>query len=63
LRTALLPTWEGSLDPLPELHPRESHTLLTSLPIQDVRRIVVDVLRPTGFSAARVELLLASAIR
>jgi beta-galactosidase len=46
----------GAVNPLPELQPGESHTIEAHFPVKDARRIVVDILRPTGFSAARVEL-------
>jgi beta-galactosidase len=53
----------GVMDPLPELHPGESHMIQASFPVQDARRIAVDILRPTGFSASCVELLVKSALR
>jgi beta-glucuronidase len=53
----------GIVSQLPELHPGESHTIQATFPIQDTRRIVVDILRPTGFSAARVELPVEAAAR
>ncbi|MGC2161384.1 MAG: glycoside hydrolase family 2 TIM barrel-domain containing protein [Silvibacterium sp.] len=48
----------GVLNLLPEMQPGESHTVKSSFPLKDARRIVVDILRPTGFSAASAELLL-----
>ena len=48
----------GAIDQLPELQPGKSHTIQANFPIKEARRIVVDILRPTGFSAASVELLL-----
>jgi beta-glucuronidase len=53
----------GIISQLPELHPGELHTIQASFPIQDTRRIVIDILRPTGFSAASVELLVEAAAR
>src|SRR5271170_628148 len=44
----------GIVSQLPELHPGESHTIQATFPSRDARRIVVDILRPTGFSAGRV---------
>ena len=52
----------GVVSQLPELHQGESHTVEANFAIQDARRIVVDILRPTGFSAANVELLLEDAV-
>lgn len=48
----------GAIDQLPELEPGESHTIPANFPIKDARRIVVDILRPTGFCAASIKLLL-----
>jgi beta-glucuronidase len=53
----------GVIDPLPELHPGKSHTIQATFPVEDAGRIAVDILRPTGFSAAGVELLVKSAFR
>jgi beta-glucuronidase len=53
----------GIVSQLPELRPGESHTIQATFPIQDTRRIVVDILRPTGFSAGSVELSLQAAAR
>jgi beta-glucuronidase len=53
----------GVMDPLPELHPGESHTIHATLQVEGARRIALDILRPTGFSAAGVELLVNSAFR
>jgi beta-glucuronidase len=53
----------GIVSQLPELHPGESHTIQATFALQDARRIVVDILRPTGFSAASVELLVEAAVR
>jgi beta-glucuronidase len=53
----------GNVSQLPELHPGESHTVQATFATQDARRVVVDILRPTGFSAASVELLLEAAVR
>ena len=53
----------GMLNQLPVLHPGESQTLQARFPIQDTRRVVVDILRPTGFSAASVELLVEAGVR
>jgi beta-galactosidase len=47
---------EGRLDDLANLAPGESLTLSASPSSTNPRRIVVDVLRPTGFSAATAEL-------
>ncbi|HET6205603.1 MAG TPA: glycoside hydrolase family 2 TIM barrel-domain containing protein [Terracidiphilus sp.] len=46
---------DGGIIPLPALAPGSSRTLKAIVRIADVRRIVVDVLRPTGFSAFTVE--------
>ena len=51
---------QGTVSQLPELYPGESYTVQTSFPTKDVRRLFVDILRPTGFSVMKVELLLAS---
>ena len=53
----------GIVSQLPDLHPGESHTIQATFPIQDTRRITVDILRPTGFSAASVELPVEAAVR
>jgi beta-galactosidase len=53
----------GVMDPLPELHPGESHTIQATFPVEDARRIAVDILRPNGFSAASIERLVKSAFR
>ncbi|QNI33580.1 hypothetical protein H7849_06455 [Alloacidobacterium dinghuense] len=45
----------GMLQALPDLHPGDSHTMVAELRFEDARRIVVDILRPTGFSAATIE--------
>ena len=53
----------GIVNQLPELHAGESHTVEATFAVADARRIVVDILRPTGFSATSVELLLEAAVR
>ena len=53
----------GIVSQLPDLHPGDSHMTQATFPIQDTRRIVVDILRPTGFSAASVELPVEAAVR
>jgi beta-glucuronidase len=53
----------GIVSQLPDLHPGESHTIQATFPIRDTRRIAVDILRPTGFSAASVELPVEAAAR
>jgi beta-glucuronidase len=47
---------EGRLDDLANLAPGESLTLGASPNSTNPRRVVVDILRPTGFSAATAEL-------
>jgi beta-galactosidase len=54
---------QGNVSQLPELRPGESHTVEATLAKKDARRIVVDILRPTGFSAASIELLVEAAAR
>ena len=46
---------DGGIIPLPALAPGSLRALKAMVRITDVRRIVVDVLRPTGFSAFTVE--------
>jgi beta-galactosidase len=46
---------DGGIIPLSALAPGSSRALKAMVRITDVRRIVVDVLRPTGFSAFTVE--------
>jgi beta-galactosidase len=53
---------EGKIDSLPDLAPGSKLTLSArhSGP-QQIKRVVVDILRPTGFSAARADLQLSTA--
>ncbi len=48
---------DGFKAELPELHPGSSQTYETSFSVIGIRRVVVDLLRPTGFSAITVEYL------
>jgi beta-glucuronidase len=48
---------DGKLDPLPDLAPGSRLTLKASPAAVNLRRVVADILRPTGFSAAKVELM------
>jgi len=49
---------EGDLQALPTLGPGESATLHAQPSTRDLKRVVVDILRPTGFSADTAELRL-----
>jgi hypothetical protein len=48
---------EGRINILPVLEPGSSHSVTTSFQGAAVKRIVVDVMRSTGFSAATAEFL------
>jgi beta-galactosidase len=47
---------DGKLELLPDLAPGSRLTLKAAPTATNLRRVVADILRPTGFSAARVEL-------
>jgi beta-glucuronidase len=49
---------DGRIDSLPDLAPGSKLTLTAKPSIAQATRVVVDVLRPTGFSTARAELTL-----
>ena len=49
---------DGRIDSLPDLAPGSKFTLTATPSIANPKRVVVDILRPTGFSAARAELRL-----
>ena len=48
---------EGAKTELPELHPGSSQRYETSFSVKGIRRVVVDLMRPTGFSAITLECL------
>ncbi len=48
---------EGAKTELPELHPGSSQGYEASFSVSEIRRVVVDLMRPTGFSAITVEYL------
>ena len=50
---------EGRLDRLPMLKPGSSITLKANASAANLRRVVVDILRPTGFSVLTTELVLS----
>jgi beta-glucuronidase len=50
----------GTVNKLPDLHPGESYTIQKSFSMNNARRLLVDILRPTGFSVMNVELSLAA---
>ena len=49
---------DGKIDSLPDLAPGSKFTLTATPSIVNPKRVVVDILRPTGFSAARAKLTL-----
>jgi beta-glucuronidase len=51
---------DGKLDLLPSLTPGTTMTLKAATSLPNVRRIAAEIFRPTGFSAARTELVLSS---
>lgn len=52
---------DGGRMSLPALSPGSSHTFKIEMPATGIRRIVADVMRPTGFSTLRVEYLIEAA--
>ncbi|UWZ86799.1 glycoside hydrolase family 2 protein [Occallatibacter riparius] len=48
---------DGGRTQLPDLHPGSSHTLEFSSSVKSIRKVVVDLVRPNGFSAITVEYL------
>ena len=52
---------EGRLDPLPDLAPGATFTLKANSSVPGVKRVAVEILRPTGFAAAQIELDLSKA--
>ncbi len=49
---------EGKIDRLPELAPGSKLTLKARSELDGLKRVAIEILRPTGFPAARVELVL-----
>lgn len=47
---------EGRIDRLPELAPGAAITLKASSSLANLKRVAVEILRPTGFPAARIDL-------
>jgi len=47
---------DGKIDRLPELAPGATITLKASSSVGNLKRVAVEILRPTGFAAARIDL-------
>jgi beta-galactosidase len=52
---------QGRIDRLPDLAPGSRITLNATSTIAGVKRVAVEILRPTGFAAAQIELVLSKA--